>query len=233
MATLTIKELKRLIYVYVKHSHRVFLESVLYGEYFEKSTPSLSLITNQQAITKIKNLDSDFFKEEIYKELFGRIKANIIKMGGNKEDAYDALHTVLLDMIEKALKGELVIGPSKRSKKQNMTLSYTYKDYIVGACVNQYKKRKRYFKNHSDKKYDELKDDTKEYIDDFKYAKSLLDKLGDICRKILISFYFEGKNLTQIAIETNKTPDTIKNQKSKCIKSLRFFKITIDYSLCD
>jgi RNA polymerase sigma factor (sigma-70 family) len=231
MTTLTIKELKRMVYVYVKHSHRVFLESLLYGDYFEQETPSLSLITNEEAIDKIKNLESDFFKVEIYKELFGRIKASIIKMGGNEEDARDVLQNVLLDMMEKALRGELVIEPSKRSKKKYMTLSYTYQDYIVGACINQYKKKISYFNKHSDEKYDELEDDTKEYIDDYDYVQGLLNKGSEICKKILISYYFEKKKFTQIAKEIGNTPGSVKNQKSRCIKNIRFFRDTINNNI--
>lgn len=53
-------------------------------------------------------------------------------------------------------------------------------------------------------------------------AKFALEKLGQPCQRLVELFYFEKKNMLEIAAAMGyKNPDTAKNQKCKCMARLR------------
>ncbi len=223
-SSMTIKFLKELIYAYVKHDHKIFLESVLSGEYDPIEMPMLAY-TNRDFIRDFTNLDEKLFRK-IYKVLFYKIKISIIKRGGTEADAKDALQQVLLDMIENAKQGKLSLKDITGAKGKSTTADA----YIIKACINQYFKSRRH-RNNSELD-EKIVDNTKEYqhrIDEL--SSKMLNGSSDLCRQILTSYYFEKKKFPQIAIKLNNTPESVKNQKYRCIEALRLKYDMYKYNL--
>ena len=53
-------------------------------------------------------------------------------------------------------------------------------------------------------------------------VEKCLEELGDPCRALLISYYYEKKSMLEIAeLLGYKNTDTTKNQKYKCLKRLK------------
>lgn len=60
-------------------------------------------------------------------------------------------------------------------------------------------------------------------------VEKCLEELGDPCRALLISYYYEKKSMIEIAeLLGYKNTDTTKNQKYKCLKRLK--KLFIEHS---
>lgn len=153
--------------------------------------------------------------EILYVEYFNMAKYFIVKNNGSIDEAKDVFQDSLIVLFEK-------------TKNPDFKLSCTLKTYIYSIVRNLWlkvlsKKKKNVSLTDFEKYY---KIETEEYDTekDNKIDKVLLaiKQLGEKCKKILSSFYFEKKKMTEIAEELGYTnAENAKNQKYKCMKQLK------------
>ncbi|MDE0470484.1 MAG: sigma-70 family RNA polymerase sigma factor [Ekhidna sp.] len=144
----------------------------------------------------------------LYKKYYRMMTRIVLSNDGTEEEAKDVYQEALLVFWQKAVRKDLILT-SKIST------------YLYSICLNQWRKeldRKsrlsservegEYFQQH----------DSKERL---KIVTGCIEELGDVCKKVLTYYYFDGMNMQEIANKMQfANTDTAKTKKYKCKKKL-------------
>lgn len=132
----------------------------------------------------------------------------VLSNNGSEEEAKDIYQEALIVFWQKAVKGDLVLT-SKIST------------FIYSICLNLWRKeldRKNRLSYEEKDSVEKMDYDAKERSI---VIRNCIDELGDICRKILTYYYFDGMNMVEIAEKLSfANTDTAKTKKYKCKKRL-------------
>lgn len=172
------------------------------------------LKTDQEILIALSKNDSRAY-EKLYASYFAMAKYFIIKNSGNFEEAQDVFQDAIIVLFEK-------------TKSSDFKLSCTLKTYIYSIVRNLWLKvlsKKKIKVSITDyEKYYQIPI-TEEHIEDENQINKVTEaikQLGEKCRQILTSFYFEKKKMTEIADELGYTnAENAKNQKYKCMQQLK------------
>ncbi len=139
----------------------------------------------------------------------------ILKNSGNFEEAQDVFQDAIIVLYEK-------------TKNPNFKLTCTIKTYIYSIVRNLWlkilvKKKRQAIVTDFEKFYKiEIEDYDTEKDTKIEKVLEAIKTLGEKCKKILTSFYFEKKKMEIIAEELGYTnAKNAKNQKYKCMKQLK------------
>jgi len=162
---------------------------------------------DQEILDKIKKGDEralDFLYQKHYKMMTNLV----LKNNGTEEEAKDVYQEALLAFWKKAASGSLVLT-SKIST------------YLYSICMNQWRKELDRKSRLSREEVDGVEYQTHEDNEKLKIVMSCNGELGDVCKKILTYYYFEGLSMNDIAENLNfANTDTAKTKKYKCKKKL-------------
>jgi RNA polymerase sigma factor (sigma-70 family) len=162
---------------------------------------------------QVNNTVISFLYRSFYALLSNYIKQN----RGSEQDAEDIFQEVILNFIEIVKKDKF------RGASSVKTFLFTLNKY---TWLNELKKRgrtalreERYsVENESNKK------DVSHFLverDARKLVLALMDKLGEICRKILTAYYYDNLAMREILPLVNyENEQVLRNKKYKCLKSL-------------
>jgi RNA polymerase sigma factor (sigma-70 family) len=146
--------------------------------------------------------------EYLYKKHYKMMLNIVLKNNGTEAEAQDVFQETLIAFWQKAVSGKLVMT-SKIST------------YLYSICLNQWRKELERRKRLS---YEEKEGSEEQTMDDeerYKIVMKCIDELGDPCKTILTSHYFEGLNMTELAKKMNfANSDTAKTKKYKCKQRL-------------
>ena len=146
--------------------------------------------------------------DHLYKKHYRMMTRIVLSNNGTEEEAKDVYQEALLAFWQKAVKGELVLT-SKIST------------YLYSICLNQWRKElDRKSRLSSEKVEGELyqQHDADERL---KIVLQCIEELGDVCKKVLTYYYFDGMNMQEIAKKMKfANTDTAKTKKYKCKKKL-------------
>ena len=153
--------------------------------------------------------------EILYVEYFNMAKYFIVKNNGSLDEAKDVFQDSLIILFEK-------------TKNPSFKLTCTLKTYIYSIVRNLWlkvlAKKKKNVSITDFEKYYKIEIEEYNTEKDNKIDKILeaIKLLGEKCKKILTSFYFEKKKMNVIAIELGYTnAENAKNQKYKCMQQLK------------
>lgn len=154
---------------------------------------------------------------KVYRENFGLIHHFVTKNNGNYDDAMDVFQEAMLVVFEK-------------SKQSDFELTCQLKTYIFSIGRRLWLKKLQ----RSNKwlaQTEEVEDavpveeeiEEKEKLDmDFAHMEQALLNLGEPCKSLLEAYYFEKKQMVDIASHFGYTnADNAKNQKYKCLVRLK------------
>ena len=159
--------------------------------------------------------------KELYKA-YPAIRQFIKTHGGNEDDAKDCFQDALMILYRNALKPEFELTASVNT-------------YLYSVCRFLWKDQLKKKNRESDT---ELKDIPMEDIstalqqeEEAKFLQQVLSKLGQKCSEILQLFYYEKKNMEEIAQELGYTSvDSAKTQKYKCLERAKQMASEINFS---
>ncbi|MCK8479107.1 RNA polymerase sigma factor [Psychroserpens algicola] len=172
-----------------------------------------------QLITAIKDNNSIALKE-FYTSNYPKIEALILKNSGSQEHAKDVYQEAFISMWnnvrnelftpqnDSALQGYLYqIAKNKwmdilRSKRFRTTQALT-------------EERMVYLKQ------DDTVDDHNAYDEKLNTTMTAFKDLGQPCKDLLKTFYFEKKSLREIALDLNIEETSVRNKKYRCMEKLR------------
>lgn len=173
------------------------------------------LKTDQEILTALSKNDSRAY-EKLYAAYFSMAKYFVIKNSGNFEEAQDVFQDAIIVLFEK-------------TKSSDFKLTCTLKTYIYSIVRNLWLKvlsKKKVKVSITDyEKYYQIPIEDEEIVEDENKSNSVqeaIKQLGEKCRQILTSFYFEQKKMNVIAEELGYTnAANAKNQKYKCMQQLK------------
>ena len=169
-----------------------------------------------QSLRSSKVLDQNKAFQSIYEKFFGMILTHISNNNGNLDDAKDVFQDGIIVLYNKV-------------RSDDFYLNSTLKTFFFAICKNVWYNKLRKSKRiqSTDKFSDEemVEDSILETImNDEKYQQvgTLLNQLGDPCRKLLISIYFKKYKMVDVAKEMGYASEGVaKNKKAFCLKKLR------------
>ncbi len=155
--------------------------------------------------------------EYLYRANFEALSIHIQQNQGSRQDAEDIFQEVIVAFIELVQKdkfrGDSSIKTFLFSINKNMWL-------------NELKRRNRSVVR--EQKFETAKDlvdaDSNDYITAREARQQVIvvmDKLGDVCKKLLLTFYYENQSMKEIVQTMSyENEQVLRNKKHKCLKRL-------------
>jgi RNA polymerase sigma factor (sigma-70 family) len=162
---------------------------------------------------KVENSAISFLYRSFYALLNNYIKQN----QGSEQDAEDIFQEVILNFIEIVKKDKF------RGESSIKTFLFTLNKY---TWLNELKKRGRTALR--EERYSSETEANEKDVSCFladrdarKLVLALMDKLGELCRKILTAYYYDNLAIREILPLVNyENEQVLRNKKYKCLKSL-------------
>lgn len=153
----------------------------------------------------------------IYRTYFESLGWYVMNNSGSREDAEDVFQEVVINFIELVQKNKF------RGESSVKTFLFSLNRHI---WLNELKKRGRALKR--EEKYQSGQEaeekDVAGLITDREERKQimlLVDQLGETCKKILLSFYFDNLSMKEILDTMHyENEQVVRNKKYKCLKQL-------------
>jgi RNA polymerase sigma factor (sigma-70 family) len=170
-----------------------------------------------EAIKSAQKTDVDNALKYMYRAYYEMLKIYTCQNSGNEEDAQDVFQEVLVAFID------LVKKDKFRGESSIKTFLFTINRNI---WLNELKKRGKAEKRNTifENEKDSNLLDVSHLISQNETRKQILfivDELGEICKKILLAFYYENLSMKEILVDVNyETEQALRNKKSKCLKQL-------------
>ncbi len=170
-----------------------------------------------EAIKSPQKTDLDRAIKYMYREYFDMLKIYTCQNSGSEEDAQDVFQEVLVAFIDLTQKDKF------RGESSIKTFLYTVNRNI---WLNELKKRGKAEKRHVifENEKDASIMDVSHFIaqnETRKQILSIVDQLGETCKKILLAVYYENLSMKEILESVAyETEQALRNKKSKCLKQL-------------
>ncbi|MGV3560646.1 RNA polymerase sigma factor [Larkinella arboricola] len=151
--------------------------------------------------------------ERIYAKTFPMVRHYVKERGGTTEDAKDIFHEAMILFYEKTV-------------QEQLTLTSSVSTYLMGICKNLWRqeldKRTRQLPLTESQAETVWEPPTGEEEPAPLKLMTFVEQLGDTCKSILVSFYYFGQRLEQIAAQHGyQNIRTATVQKYKCLERLR------------
>jgi len=148
---------------------------------------------------------------ELYKENERMVRKYITENSGTSDDADDLLQDALVILWQNA-------------RKPQFELHAKISTYLFAIVRNQWLKKLEKSKKENGS-LDTVKYEPSSTFDDtrldLKIVRDYLNEMGELCRKILLMYYFDGYDMQTIA-DANQlaNTNTAKSKKYQCLKDL-------------
>ena len=168
-----------------------------------------------RVITSEKAIDNAV--KFLYEKYFYVLSSYIEQNHGTREDAEDIFQETVLTFIELVRKNKF------RGESSVKTFMYSINRNV---WLNELKKRGRQLKRDERfGKEQEVEDaGVDRYISNRESRAqvfSIIESLGEVCKKILLAFYYENLPINEILRRLDyQNEQVVRNKKAKCMKSL-------------
>ncbi len=180
---------------------------------------------SESPVTKIERLKNGEREVliELYKENERMVRKYILENNGSSDDAEDLLQDALVVLWQ-------------NTRNPDFQLQAKISTYLFAVVRNLWlkilEKRKRENGNLEQVKHLAEAQNTFEKFD-INIVQTHLNAMGELCRKILLMYYFDGFDMQTIANATDlANTNTAKSKKYQCLKELGN-KIKLQYSSND
>jgi RNA polymerase sigma factor (sigma-70 family) len=157
--------------------------------------------------------DRDQTLEQIYAQTFPMVRHYVKEHGGTAEDAKDIFQEAMITFYEKTIHEQLILTSSVST-------------YLMGICKNRWRQQleKQARRTALNETLTDLiwEDSEPEDESSTRSLMTFVDQLGETCKSILVSFYYFGQRLEQVAAQHSyQNIRTATVQKFKCLERLR------------
>jgi RNA polymerase sigma factor (sigma-70 family) len=175
---------------------------------------NLIFFSDRQYIERIRLNDREVLGE-IFLKYQGMVLNYVLKHGGKETDAEDILQEAIIVLWQKVNAG-------------NFQLTSRLGTYLMGIAKNKWLAQLRKDKRlTSDDNREDPVDDNPSSLErlltdeKIKLVRRALEVIQPLCKKLLMLFYFEEKNMNDIAKIMNfANTDVVKSKKYQCKKAL-------------
>ncbi len=144
----------------------------------------------------------------LYQKYYRMMVKMVVDNSGSEEEAKDIYQEALLAFWQKAASRKLVLT-SKVST------------YIYSICRNLWRKELEKKKRFTHEEVDSEEFQTHDKEERLRIVTECINDLGDVCKKVLTYYYFDGLSMTDISKKMKfANTDTTKTKKYKCKKKL-------------
>jgi len=155
--------------------------------------------------------------KHLYEKYFYVLSSYIEQNQGSREDAEDIFQEVVLTFIDLVRKNKF------RGESSVKTFLFAVNRNI---WLNELKKRGRQLKRNE--KYSVEQPDAEPGVEKMissrearKQVFNIIESLGEVCKKILLAFYYENLPISEILTRLDyQNEQVVRNKKAKCMKSL-------------
>jgi len=155
--------------------------------------------------------------KHLYEKYFYVLSSYIEQNQGSREDAEDIFQEVVLTFIDLVRKNKF------RGESSVKTFLFAVNRNI---WLNELKKRGRQLKRNE--KFSVEQPDAEPGVEKMisnrearKQVFSIIESLGEVCKKILLAFYYENLPISEILTRLDyQNEQVVRNKKAKCMKSL-------------
>lgn len=161
----------------------------------------------------------------VYSEHFKNVKAYILSRGGDLEQAQDVFQEAMTVLFQKA-------------QDESFRLTCKISTYLIAVSKYIWYKKLEHQSKHTEILWTDDEGETSSRLDHIPYQEDIqnhlekeqqyaklaasLDRLGGPCSALLKAFYFEQKNMQEIAKRFGYTnSENAKTQKYKCLSRLK------------
>jgi len=174
----------------------------------------LFFLSDRIVLQRIKERDQRILGE-LYLRYEKMINNYILRNGGSNEDAQDMLQESIIVLWEKG-------------KSKDFNLSSKLSTFLMAVVKNKWlsilRKNMRIDKSADTSNDFESDDDFSEKLEEDELSnriKEAMGKLKEICRKLLLLYYYDERSMEDIAIELGlANPNVAKSKKYQCKKTL-------------
>jgi len=174
--------------------------------------------TDSELINAIKqNHISNAAISFIYKNYYGLLSNYIRLNQGSEQDAQDVFQEVIVSFMDSVKRDKF------RGESSIKTFLYTLNRF---TWLNELKKRGRTMLREEKYGLDEEQQtaDVSQLMtgrEERNMIMNTIGKLGEICRKILVAYYYDSLTMKEILPMVNyENEQVLRNKKYKCLKSL-------------
>ncbi|MCU0388352.1 MAG: sigma-70 family RNA polymerase sigma factor [Chitinophagaceae bacterium] len=171
-------------------------------------------LSDIEIISGLEGNDVTVTVEFLYAQYFKEIIEVVKYMGGSEEDGADVFQEAVLVMIEKI-------------REKRFRGDSSVKTYLFGIVKNQWlmelrtreRRKKREEQYMSGEPYIQ---NTLEYKKSNADLNNLFNQLGEVCKRILVGFYFENKSMKALLDQFEfKNEQVLRNRKNSCMRKLK------------
>jgi len=166
---------------------------------------------DQQIVARIQFGDKEALVE-LYRSYNGLVSQLVLGMGGSQDDVDDVFQETLIAIWENMRKADFTLS-SKLS-------TYLY-SIAKNQCMRLLDKRKRTQNEDPLEHTRKAEGESPDKAMDESLVRKALQQLGDLCRSILIMYYYDGFDMKNIAKAHHFTNANVaKSKKYQCLKQL-------------
>ena len=142
--------------------------------------------------------------EYLYEKYYRMMVKMVLENSGTEDEAKDIYQEALLVFWQKAA-------------SRNLVLTSKISTYLYSICQNLWRKELEKKKRHSHEEVDGEEFQQHDEKEKLRIVLECMDELGDVCRNILMYYYFDGLSMGDISKKMNfANTDTAKTKKYKC-----------------
>lgn len=177
-----------------------------------KNFPDAELVANLRSGSRMNDMI-----RAIYRQYFDSLSWYVLNNSGNQQDAEDMFQDAVVSFIDLVQKGKF------RDESTVKTFLYSLNRH---QWLNELKRRGR--AQLREEKFETEQDKTEIDVTEAITSReatnqlvSLVAKLGETCKKILLLFYYENRSIREILDTLHyENEQVVRNKKYKCLKQL-------------
>lgn len=174
--------------------------------------PIIKKLNDEQLVKAIKDGDKEALLQ-LYRDNYVSVRNHILKNNGRQEDAEDVLQDACIAVWEKIRNNEFEL------KARLSTFVFAIVRNLWLKKLNKNSRQTALDDTHSAILSDHSDSFNKT---DLQLVSKMMDRLGEKCNQILRLFYFENRDMEDIAgIMSYSNSDTAKAKKHQCFKQLQ------------
>jgi RNA polymerase sigma factor (sigma-70 family) len=171
-------------------------------------------LSDEEIISGLKGTDLKAAVNVLYSMFFNDIVEFVMIKGGSAEDGADIFQEAILVLIEEV-------------REEKFRRESKIKTFLYGISRNLWLMELRTRERR--KKREETYMLSEPMVEEVKFSKQdnsslelMFKEVGDVCRKILIGYYFENKSMKLLLKDFDfKNEQVLRNRKNLCMKKLK------------
>lgn len=179
----------------------------------------MSTIDKQLQIISAIKANDEVVLNQLYVSNFKKIELFVLKNNGSTSQAKDLYQETFIQMWENVRKNKFL--PKNNRAIEGYIFKIARNKWMDYLRSKQFKKTYSLIDDARIEKKPEMEPDPFEESQRLEITRSAFKQLGQACKQLLVSFYFNKKSMRTIANELQIDEASARNKKYRCIQKLR------------